>query len=168
MAPSAKNLNEAENVQLATFVVSRFLFGIDVLNVQEVLRFQKMTRVPLAPPVIVGLINLRGQIVPAIDMRRRLCLDPRTGDERPMNLVVRTEEAAISLLVDEIGDVLELNSSGFENTPANVSPNVREMIRGIYKLKNELLFVLDTDKTVDIGFATPILKSAGPPSELHP
>jgi len=167
MATVVRNLNDAENVQLATFVVSRFLFGIDVLNVQEVLRFQKMTRVPLAPPVIVGLINLRGQIVPAIDMRRRLCLDSRTGDERPMNLVVRTEEAAISLLVDEIGDVLELNSSGFENTPANVSSNVREMIRGVYKLKNQLLFVLDTDKTVDIGFATPILKSAGLPLEPH-
>ena len=160
MATTAKGLNDSENVQLATFVVGRFLFGIDVLRVQEVLRFQKMTRVPLAPPVIVGLINLRGQIVPALDMRHRLGLEPRTSEERPMNLVVRTEEAGVSLLVDDIGDVLELNSSSFETTPANVAPNVREMIRGVYKLKNQLLLVLDTDKTVDIGLVVPLLKSA--------
>ena len=109
MATTTKYLGEVENVQLATFVVGRFLFGIDVLNVQEVLRFQRMTRVPLAPPVIVGLINLRGQIVPALDMRRRLFLEPRALDERPMNLVVRTEDGAVSLLVDEIGDAWSSN-----------------------------------------------------------
>jgi purine-binding chemotaxis protein CheW len=167
MAPPAKGPTDSENVQLATFVVARFLFGIDVLRVQEVLRFQKMTRVPLAPPVIVGLINLRGQIVPAIDMRCRLSLAPRTSEERPMNLVVRTEEAGVSLLVDEIGDVLELNSSTFESTPANVAQNVREMIRGVYKLKNQLLFVLDTDKTVDIGLVAPVLKSSDQFLEIH-
>ncbi len=168
MAPTVKGPSDSGNVQLATFVVARFLFGIDVLRVQEVLRFQKMTRVPLAPPVIVGLINLRGQIVPAIDMRCRLHLAPRTSEERPMNLVVRTEEAGVSLLVDEIGDVLELNSSSFESTPANVAPNVREMIRGVYKLKNQLLFVLDTDKTVDIGLVAPVLKSPDQLLEIHP
>jgi len=167
MAVTTKFLGEVENLQLATFVVGRFLFGIDVLNVQEVLRFQRMTRVPLAPPVIVGLINLRGQIVPALDMRRRLFLDPRAPDERPMNLVVRTEDGAVSLLVDEIGDVLELKPSAFENTPANVAANVREMIRGVYKLGNRLLFVLDTEKTVDIGWTVSVLKTAGPQMENH-
>ena len=127
-----------------------------------------MTKVPLAPPVIVGLINLRGQIVPALDMRRRLFLDPRTAEETPMNLVVRTEDGAVSLLVDEIGDVLELKPSAFENTPANVSANVREMIRGVYKLKNRLLFVLETEKTVDIGWSVPVLKSSGQHVEAHP
>jgi purine-binding chemotaxis protein CheW len=145
-----KNSVDEENVQLATFIVGKFFFGIDVLNVQEVLRFQRMTKVPLAPPVIVGLINLRGQIVPALDMRRRLYLEPRGHDEYPMNLVVRTEDGAVSLLVDDIGDVLELQADAFENTPANVAANVREMIRGVYKLKDRLLFVLETEKTVDI------------------
>ena len=83
MSPKTKGPTDLEDVQLATFVVAGFLFGIDVLRVQEVLRFQKMTRVPLAPAVIVGLINLRGQIVPAIDMRYRLCLEPRTSEEAP-------------------------------------------------------------------------------------
>ncbi len=168
MSISTKNLNELESLQLATFVVGRFLFGIDVLNVQEVLRFQRMTRVPLAPPVIVGLINLRGQIVPAIDMRRRLFLEARTSEERPMNLVVRTEDGAVSLLVDDIGDVLEVESSAFENTPANVAQNVREMIRGVYKLRSRLLFVLDTEKTVDISWTMPALKTAGQQMEIHP
>jgi len=145
-----------ESAQLATFTVGKFLFGIDVLNVQEVLRFQRMTKVPLAPPVIVGLINLRGQIVPAIDMRCRLFFEARGAGESSMNMVVRSEDGAVSLLVDEIGDVLELKSNAFENTPANVAANVREMIRGVYKLKDRLLFVLDTEKTVDIGWAMPV------------
>ncbi len=85
-----------------------------------------------------------------------------------MNLVVRTEDGAVSLLVDEIGDVLELKSGTFEDTPANVSASVREMIRGVYKLKSRLLFVLDTEKTVDIGWSIPGLKSAGQPLETHP
>ena len=165
---TTKGMNDSESVQLATFIVGKFLFGIDVLNVQEVLRFQRMTKVPLAPPVIVGLINLRGQIVPALDMRRRLFFEPRNDEEMPMNLVVRTEDGAVSLLVDEIGDVLELKPSAFENTPANVSANVREMIRGVYKLKNRLLFVLDTEKTVDIGWSIPVLKSPGSHVEAHP
>jgi purine-binding chemotaxis protein CheW len=165
---TAKNMIENDCEQLATFVVGKFFFGISVLNVQEVLRFQRMTKVPLAPPVIVGLINLRGQIVPAIDMRRRLYLDPRADDERPMNLVVRTEDGAVSLLVDEIGDVLELKPSTFENTPANVAATVREMIRGVYKLTSSLLFVLDTEKTVDIGWSIPVLKTAGTQMETHP
>ncbi len=168
MATTVKSTADGENVQLATFIVGKFFFGIDVLNVQEVLRFQRMTKVPLAPAVIVGLINLRGQIVPALDMRRRLFLDPRNAEETPMNLVVRTEDGAVSLLVDEIGDVLELKPNAFENTPANVSANVREMIRGVYKLKNRLLFVLDTEKTVDIGWSMPVLKPSPQQVEAHP
>jgi purine-binding chemotaxis protein CheW len=90
--------------------VADLFFGVDVLRVQEVLRFQQMTRVPQAPEVIEGLINLRGQIVTAIDMRRRLRLPPRAGDQTPMNMVVRTEDGAVSLLVDEIGDVLDVDA----------------------------------------------------------
>src|ERR1700677_839747 len=77
--------------QFATFFVADLFFGVDVLHVQEVLRFQQMTGVPQAPDVVEGLINLRGQIVIAIDMRRRLGLPPRPGDQTPMNMVVRTE-----------------------------------------------------------------------------
>jgi purine-binding chemotaxis protein CheW len=131
-------------------VVGDLLFGIDVLRVQEVLRYQKMTRVPLSPVVAEGLINLRGQIVIALEMRRRLGLEPRSAGRLPMNLVVRTEEGPVSLLVDEIGDVLQLDPADFESTPDSVTPAARELIRGVYKLKNKLLLVLDPDQTREV------------------
>jgi purine-binding chemotaxis protein CheW len=137
--------------QLSTFFVADLFFGVDVLRVQELLRFQPMTRVPQAPEVIEGLINLRGQIVTAIDMRRRLRLPPRTGDHTPMNMVVRTDDGAVSLLVDEIGDVLDVDPAAYERPPQNLDPVARELIRGVYKLKDRLLLVLDTDRTVDLA-----------------
>ena len=129
--------------QFATFYVADLFFAVDVLNVQEVLRFQQMTPVPQAPEVIEGLINLRGQIVTAIDMRRRLGLPPRDGDKAPMNIVVRTSDGAVSLLVDEIGDVLDMDAATYERPPENLDPAARQLILGIYKLKGQLLLVLD-------------------------
>ena len=105
--PSTKSPERAK--QYSTFYVSDLYFGIDVLNVQEVLRYQQMTRVPLAPDVIEGLINLRGQIVTAVDLRKRLNVQPRDRSSAPMNIVVRSEEGAVSLLVDEISDVLQVD-----------------------------------------------------------
>ena len=137
--------------QFSTFFVADLFFGVDVLNVQEVLRFQQMTPVPQAPRVIEGLINLRGQIVTAIDMRRRLGLPPRAGDKSPMNMVVRTADGAVSLLVDEIGDVLDLDAATYERTPENLDPAARELIRGVYKLKDRLLLILDAERTVDLA-----------------
>jgi purine-binding chemotaxis protein CheW len=137
--------------QLSTFFVADLFFGVDVLRVQELLRFQHMTRVPQAPEVIEGLINLRGQIVTAIDMRRRLRLPPRAGDHTPMNMVVRTDDGAVSLLVDEIGDVLDMDPATYERPPENLHPAARELIHGVYKLKDRLLLVLDTDRTVDLA-----------------
>jgi purine-binding chemotaxis protein CheW len=136
--------------QFSTFFVADLFFGVDVLNVQEVLRFQQMTPVPQAPGVIEGLINLRGQIVTAIDMRRRLGLPPRDGDKSPMNIVVRTTDGAVSLLVDEIGDVLDMDAATYERTPENLDPAARELIRGVYKLKDRLLLALDAERTVDL------------------
>jgi purine-binding chemotaxis protein CheW len=139
------------SVQFSTFFVADLFFGVDVLRVQEVLRFQHMTRVPQAPEVIEGLINLRGQIVTAIDMRRRLRLPPRAGDQTPMNMVVRTDDGAVSLLVDEIGDVLDTDEATFERPPENLDPAARGLIRGVYKLKDRLLLVLDAERTVDLA-----------------
>jgi len=140
--------------QYATFFVDGLFFGIDVLRVQEVLRYQQMTRVPLAPDVIEGLINLRGQIVTAVDMRRRLNLQARAEGTTPMNTVVRSEEgAAVSLLVDEIGDVVEVEGGDFEPPPENVNPAARALLTGVYKLKDRLLLILDTEKTIDLGVA---------------
>ena len=126
-------------------------FGVEVLNVQEVLRYQQMTRVPLAPVTVQGLINLRGQIVTAIDLRHRLELPGRADGELPMNVVVRGEDGAVSLLVDEIGDVVEIDDDIFENPPETLRGIARELIKGVYKLKERLLLVLDTERTVNLS-----------------
>ncbi|MBK9169799.1 MAG: chemotaxis protein CheW [Bryobacterales bacterium] len=146
----ASEAAHGSSAQFSTFFVADLFFGVDVLRVQEVLRFQQMTRVPQAPEVFEGLINLRGQIVTAIDMRRRLRLPPRSGGQTPMNMVVRTEDGAVSLLVDEIGDVLDAEDTTYERPPENLDPAARELIRGVYKLKDRLLLVLDAERTVDL------------------
>src|ERR1700753_2581961 len=106
--------------QFCTFYVDNLFLGIDVQQVQEVIRYQEMTRVPLAPAAIRGLINLRGQIVTAIDMRCWLGLPPRRAEELPMNVVVRDGDSAVSLLVDRIGDVLETDDDSFELPPPTI------------------------------------------------
>jgi len=144
---------KASNLHVSTFHVGPFFFGIEVIRVQEVLRPQSMTMVPLAPDVIEGLINLRGQIVPALDMRRRLHLEPRHPDAMAMNVIVRTEEGAVSLIVDDIGDVLDLDPEHVERPPDNLAPEASEIIQSVYKMKDSLLLLLDTDSTVNVGAA---------------
>lgn len=143
------------NRQFCTFYVSQQCYGIDVLHVQEVVRSQPLTRVPLADPMIRGLMNLRGQIVTAIDMRRRLELHDRDelGDE--VNVVLQTADGAVALLVDAIGDVLEVDEAQFERPPETLRGAVRDLIVGAYKLPNELLVVLDPNRIVADPAATP-------------
>lgn len=138
----------ASNQQFCTFYLNDLFFGVEVEKVQEVIRFQETTRVPLAPGIIGGLINLRGQIVTALDLRKRLELPERREQEVPMNVVIRTDEGALSLLVDEIGDVVEVQQSEFESVPDTLGGTARELIRGAFKLKDRLLLLLDTDKAV--------------------
>ena len=136
--------------QYSTFYLDDLFLGVGVLHVQEVIRYQEMTRVPLAPPVVSGLINLRGQIVTAIDLRRRLGLPDRAPDRLPMNVVVRTEDGAVSFLVDEIGDVLEVDPNTFERPPETMQGAAGDLIRGVYKLPDRLLLILDTAKAVGV------------------
>ena len=144
----------AEKKQFSTFFVDGLFFGVGVEKVQEVIRYQEMTRVPLAPAVVRGLINLRGHIVTAVDLRRRLELRERPADQLPMNVVVRSEDGAVSLLVDEIGDVLEVDEETFEAPPETLSPRARELVPGVYKLKDRLMHVLDTGKAMNLSNAT--------------
>ncbi len=144
-----------DNKQFATFFLNGMFFGVEVLKVQEVIRYQEMTRVPLAPAMVRGLINLRGQIITAIDLRRRLEMPPRAESQLPMNVVVRTDDGAVSLLVDEIGDVVEIEEDTYERLPETLTGVARELIRGVYKLKERLLLILDTERTVSLpgGFS---------------
>ena len=137
--------------QYCTFQVHDLFFGVEVHLVREVIRYQEMTRVPLSAPEVSGLINLRGQIVTALDMRRRLVLPERPAGKLPMNVVIRTDEGGVSLLVDEIGDVLEVDQDSYEPPPETLSGVTRELVRGVHKLKGRLLLLLDTEKTVSVG-----------------
>jgi purine-binding chemotaxis protein CheW len=134
--------------QFCTFLLAGQWFGVEVLRVQEVVRHQPMTRVPLAPAAVRGLINLRGRIVTAIDLRRRLDLPDRPAGDPPVNVVVETDDGAVSLLVDEIGDVLDVPEAAFEPPPEALRGPARDLIRGAYKLDGRLLLVLDTDRAV--------------------
>jgi purine-binding chemotaxis protein CheW len=150
-AVTAKSPVVRRSEQFATFYVQDLFFGVDVLHVQEVLCSQPMTPVPRSPGVIEGLINLRGQIVTAIDMRRRLRLPARASDRAVMNIVVRTSDGVVSLLVDEIGDVLDMDADTYERPPDNLEPVAKELIRGVYKLQGQLLLVLDEERTADLA-----------------
>jgi purine-binding chemotaxis protein CheW len=140
----------SSNRQFCTFYLDGLLFGVDLQNVQEVIRFLKTTRVPLAPPTVCGLLNLRGQIVTALDLRRRLDLTPLAQDSVPMNVVVRAADGTVSLLVDEIGDVVEVEDSSFEPPPETLRGAVRSMILGVHKLKDRLMHVLDVERACQI------------------
>jgi purine-binding chemotaxis protein CheW len=150
MAAAALTRQSTGTQQFTTFVLDGHLFGVEVETVQEVIRYQAMTRVPLAPGAVGGLINLRGQVITALDLRRRLGMADRPDGVLPMNVVVRTEEGAVSLLVDQIGDVVETDAASFETPPDTVAPAARELIRGAYKLDGTLLLALDVPRAVEL------------------
>jgi len=137
--------------QFCTFYLDNYFFGVDVQRVQEIIRYQEMTPVPLAKATVRGLINLRGQIVTAMDMRIRLALSKRDGDELPMNVVIHSEDSVVSMLVDAIGDVLDVDDDCFESTPETVDSRAREIISGVYKLEDKLMLVLDTDLAIALS-----------------
>jgi purine-binding chemotaxis protein CheW len=137
--------------QFCTFLLDGHTFGVPVPQVQEVILFHQMTQVPLAPSVIRGMINLRGQIVTAIDLRQRLNMKTRPAEQLPMNVVVRTAEGTVSLLVDEIGDVIEVDEETFEPPPETMEKIAGDVVRGVHKLPGRLLLVLDTERAVAIA-----------------
>jgi len=138
--------SSVQTSQFCTFYLDKLLFGVELKGVQEVIRSLDMTKVPLAPDVVSGLINLRGQIVTAVDLRRRLELEPRPADVLAMNVVVRSEDGSVSLLVDEIGDVVEVEEDSFEPPPETLRGAVRTMILGVHKLDQGLMHVLNTER----------------------
>ena len=136
--------------QFCTFHVGDMFLGIPVEHVQEVLRYHAMTRVPLAAASVSGLINLRGQIVTAIDLRSRIGLPARSADRQLMNVVIRADDGVVSLLVDSIGDVKEVHERDFEPPPSTLRGSARDLIRGAYKLDHQLLLVLDDSEVLNI------------------
>src|SRR5579863_7525001 len=135
----------ADTRQFCTFFLDQFMFGVELEKVQEVIRHLELTEIPLAPEVISVLMNLRGQIVTGIDLRRRLDLPPRLGDVQPMNVVIRRADGALSLLVDNIGDVVEVTEESFERPPETLQGKFRDVIVGVHKLEKQLMHVLSTE-----------------------
>lgn len=137
--------------QFCTFHLDKLFFGIDVLNVQEIILPQEMTNIPLAPDIISGLINLRGQVVTAINLGRWLGIDQTVEDNMRMNVVICTEDDEVmSFLVDSIGDVVEPDEDSFEPPPQTLSEDIRDLINGVYKLDGRLLLVMDVDRTIEV------------------
>lgn len=138
--------------QYCTFRLDKHLFGVLVESVQEVLKQQELTTVPLAPREVSGLINLRGQIITTLELRTRLGLGARPTGAPAVNVVVRTAEGGVvSLLVDEIGDVLEPTDESFEALPETVPSRIRALVSRVCKLDGHLMLVLDTDLAVQVG-----------------
>ncbi|MEQ8813714.1 MAG: chemotaxis protein CheW [Thalassobaculum sp.] len=135
--------------QFVSITIGKQSFGIPVLLVHDVLGPQRITRIPLAPKEVAGSLNLRGRIVTAIQVRRRLGLDPLPADAETMSVVVEHQGELYSLIVDGVGEVLTLYDRDFESHPPTMSTRVREVSTGIYRLKDALLVVLDVPSLLD-------------------
>ncbi len=134
--------------QYVSCFVDDLMVGIKVEDVQEVTSGSELTHVPLAPPVVSGLLNLRGHIVTTIDLRGCLQLGSRPADQRPVHLILRSDEGRVGLLVDQVGDVLEVSDDDFEAPPKTLRGSLRELITGAYKLDGGLLLALDTERAL--------------------
>jgi chemotaxis signal transduction protein len=133
-----------------TFMMDGHCYGVPVQRVQEVLRHNEITQVSLAPREVCGLINLRGQIVTVIDLRSRLSLSPREPTQTAVHVIVERDGEAVSLLVDALGDVRQVEKKQFELPPDTLKGVTRDLIVGTYKTERELLIVLDVQKISDI------------------
>lgn len=144
------NTDNDDNREFVTMFIDGQLFGIPVLQVQDVLSPQKITRVPLAPKEVAGSLNLRGRIVTAIDVRIRLGLARRAEGEKNMSVVVDHNGEFYSLIVDQVGEVMSLSVSDYEKTPATLDERWREVANGVYRLKDKLMIVLDVKRLLRI------------------
>lgn len=154
-AATAKNLNTELSRQYSTFYVADRLYGIDVMKVQEITRALPITEVPLAPAFVQGLINLRGQISTAVDLRELFAIDGTTP-EGSMNVVCRVEDALFSFVVDRIGDVMEVEPEAFEPSPDTVPDAIRRFMGGVFKVPGNLLSVIEIEKlALEIVDASP-------------
>jgi purine-binding chemotaxis protein CheW len=150
MSPETAQQNLTEYV---TAMIGGQLFGLPILRVQDVFMPDRLTRVPLAPPEIAGVLNLRGRIVTLIDMRRRFGLGERDDSETPMAIGVESRGESYGLLIDSVGEVLTLADATREPNPINMDPRLARVSAGIHRLDGQLLIVVDVDRVLDIGAA---------------
>jgi purine-binding chemotaxis protein CheW len=149
----------SETRQFCSFYLDHLLFGIESQKIQEVVAYRELRPVPLAPASVSGLMNLRGQVVVALELRRQLELAERPAAVVPVCLIVRAEMGTVCLLADEVGNVIEVEEETFEPAPGTLSPRLRSVILGVHKLEGQLMHVLDTDRACAIHAAS--LAAAG-------
>ncbi len=140
---------DSETKEFLTVMIAGQRFGIPILGIEDVLRSQKMTHIPLSPPEIAGALNLRGRIVTAIDMRCRLSVEPQEYTGKEMSVVVEHEHELYSLIIDSVGDVLRLKNQDFEKNPPTLDASWRDISMGIYRMDGELLVILDVPKLLE-------------------
>lgn len=150
-AEHTQNLKE-----YVTAMIGGQLFGLPILNVQDVFSPERLTRVPLAPAEIAGVLNLRGRIVTLIDMRRLLGLGERKEKTPPMAVGVEMHGESYGLLIDSVGEVLKLEEAAREPAPVNLDPRLARVCAGIHRLEGQLLVVLDVDRVLEAGAPAPV------------
>jgi purine-binding chemotaxis protein CheW len=137
--------------EYVTAMIGGQLFGLPILRVQDVFIPERLTRVPLAPPEVAGVLNLRGRIVTLIDMRRSLGLEERKGEGQPMAIGVERAGESYGLLIDSVGEVLKLDDAAREANPINLDPRLARVSVGIHRLDGQLLMVVDVDRVLEAG-----------------
>lgn len=142
-------VTSGQSSDFVTFFVRRQLFGVPVLRVQDILEPDRIASIPLAPPEVRGSINLRGRIVTVIDVRTRLGLKEE-ATKKKMGVTVEHKGELYTLLVDDVGDVIGMNSDSYESNPATLDPIWREFADGVYRLQGQLMVILDIDRLLDI------------------
>jgi purine-binding chemotaxis protein CheW len=141
---------KTEIVQLSTFWLAQELFGVNALHVQEILPYQEITPVPLAPDYLKGLINLRGQIITVIDLRRKLGFPSFEAETTATNLIVNSGDGALSLLVDQIANVVDMHSDQLATPPGTIRGIAVQYIQAVCQLEGQLLIVLDIDRVLQV------------------
>ena len=142
---------DAAITEFVTVTIGDHLFGLPISRVQDVFVPDRLTRVPLAPPEVAGILNLRGRVVTAIEMRARLDLGTRAPGRPVMAIGIELKGESYGLLVDAVGEVMQLPANECEAKPANLDPRLGRVAEGVYRLKDQLLIVLDVDRVLDIG-----------------
>jgi purine-binding chemotaxis protein CheW len=144
--------NTQQNLtEYVTATIGGQLFGLPIVRVQDVFIPERLTRVPLAPPEIAGVLNLRGRIVTLIDLRRRFGLGQRADGDAVMAIGVESKGESYGLLIDSVGEVLKLDTAAREPNPINLDQRLARVSAGIHRLDGQLLIVVDVDRVLDIS-----------------
>jgi len=146
-----RNNGEQATEGFVTVVTADQLFGLKLDRVRDVFVPQDLSAVPLAPPEVAGLLNLRGRIVTALDLRRRLGLPPREPGKPAVAVGIEDRGELYGVVADKVGDVLWLKPSAYEANPSNLDPRWAQVCAGVYRLDGDLMVVLDVDKVLDFG-----------------